>query len=282
MKQLQLADVLTTRGIATRLPHAEARRIFEGFLLTEGYSPRNVRRITFTQPPGGNHKTSLNELPTWTLTLSQANTTQMWAEELGCFVQVNVCPWRTKQCTLTCLGPIGRGGEPKTRKSREVRVRFLAQHPDAACTLVADELETAVGKVGLIGARLNTLSDQPWELIAPWIFDVAGVTFYDYTKGWARQVPANYHLTRSASERTGPADIVAAVDAGHTVAVVFDVKHRPQAKEQLPLPESYYGARVIDGDRTDERFNDVGVVVGLRAKGKAASLPVGGFVKAAS
>ena len=48
------------------------------------------------------------------------------------------------------------------------------------------------------------------------------------------------------------------------------------------MPTSHLGLTVIDGDKTDTRYDDSrGVVVGLRAKGKAAQLPVGGFVRAA-
>ena len=38
----------------------------------------------------------------------------------------------------------------------------------------------------------------------------------------------------------------------------------------VQLPETYLGYQVINGDQTDLRFNDdVGVIVGLKAKGKA-------------
>jgi hypothetical protein len=47
------------------------------------------------------------------------------------------------------------------------------------------------------------------------------------------------------------------------------------------LPETYLGRPVIDGDEHDLRFLDPsGVVVGLRAKGKARKQR-GGFVVAA-
>ena len=51
---------------------------------------------------------------------------------------------------------------------------------------------------------------------------------------------------------------------GLNVAVVFAVKRG------RPLPETFWGRRVIDADLTDLRYLDpAGVVCGLRAKGGA-------------
>ena len=73
-------------------------------------------------------------------------------------------------------------------------------------------------------------------------------------------LPANYHLTFSRSEKND-ADVLPLLRAGKQVAVVFAGK---------TLPTLYQGYRVIDGDRHDARFLDLrGVVIGLRAKGKA-------------
>ena len=59
------------------------------------------------------------------------------------------------------------------------------------------------------------------------------------------------------------------------MAVVFD------AGPGEELPPTYLGLPVIDGDASDLRFLDPpGVIVGLRAKGKARALPSGGFVRA--
>ena len=61
-----------------------------------------------------------------------------------------------------------------------------------------------------------------------------------------------------------PAHTLAALDAGHNVAVVFD------CKKSDPLPETWQGVPVIDGRTHDFRFTDpAGVVVGLSALGSA-------------
>jgi hypothetical protein len=252
-------NVLTMR--ASEIPAREARKIWREFRVSEGFADGGPLLGT------GNAKANKNALPTYTLSLFP--------------VYMGVCPFSTPECRATCLQDTGRGGEPRVTAGRKLRNRFLAAHLDAFASLVKAELIAAVRKHGAVACRLNTLSDVPWELVAPWLLDIAGVTFYDYTKNWSRVSMPNYSLTHSASERTSPADIVAKVATGATVAVVFETKYRSGAAVQHPLPETYYGAPVIDGDKTDERFNDTGVVVGLRAKGKAAQLPVGGFVKAA-
>ena len=76
-------------------------------------------------------------------------------------------------------------------------------------------------------------------------------------------MPKNYALTYSASEKTSDDTIRALVDEGENVAVVFSTS-RSRA-----LPVEYLGARVVDGDKTDARWQDPrGVIVGLRAKGR--------------
>jgi hypothetical protein len=91
------------------------------------------------------------------------------------------------------------------------------------------------------------------------------VQFYDYTKHpkpWLRTLP-NYHLTFSHSGHN-VADCLEALQHGINVAVVFSTRRGE------PLPETWNGSPVIDGDLHDCRFLDsAGVVVGLRAKGMA-------------
>jgi hypothetical protein len=86
------------------------------------------------------------------------------------------------------------------------------------------------------------------------------VQFYDYTKVRNRKVShlTNYHLTFSKADGNDM-DVRLIASTGMNVAVVF--------KE---VPDTYIGRTVIDGDETDLRFLDPkGVVVGLKAKGKA-------------
>ena len=99
--------------------------------------------------------------------------------------------------------------------------------------------------------------------IMDYFFDVQ---FYDYTKIVKRayaDLPPNYHLTLSyseADEEYAEEVLMAVADTGVNAAVVFRDR----------LPDTFKGFRVIDGDKDDLRFLDPkGVVVGLKAKGKA-------------
>ena len=100
------------------------------------------------------------------------------------------------------------------------------------------------------------------------------VTFYDYTKILGRKIKEipNYSLTFSAADGND-ADVSKAIVQGYNIAVVFGIK------KTLPMPETYLGIPVFNGDESDLRFLDPqGVVVGLYAKGKAKK-DTTGFVK---
>ena len=102
------------------------------------------------------------------------------------------------------------------------------------------------------------------------------VQHYDYTKigarvmrrGIARKLPANYSLTLSYSGENG-AEILAAVRAGVSVAVVVDADPRRKATELIPSELNLAGVSVavVDGDTDDLRFRDpIGSAVLLRFK----------------
>lgn len=204
-------------------------------------------------PPKGNYKLAKSATPTYGLALAQAATSGY-----------NVCPSSTPECRKHCVASAGKGALPKIKRARVVRTTFLAAIPQAFLRLLADEIDRAVREHGKVNVRLNTFSDLPWETIAPWLFTRWGdaVTFYDYTKVWGRVTPSNYVLTLSATERTQVADILAQTRQGRSVAVVVNVK-RGQ-----PIPPVFYArAKMIDGDATDDRTLDRGVVVALRPKG---------------
>ena len=204
------------------------------------------------------------------------------------------CPKRTAGCTAACLNTAGRGGmfkrgettnviqEARKRKTRmffENRVEFMR-------LLVAD-IELAIkqsAKVNLIPVfRLNGTSDLAFEkfevvrngqLFRNVFAAFPEIQFYDYTKILGRKVAhiANYHLTFSAADGND-ADVAKALAMGMNVATVFGIK------KTEPMPETYNGVAVFNGDDSDLRFLDPkGVVVGLYAKGKAKK-DTSGFVK---
>ena len=191
----------------------------------------------------------------------------------------NACPDATA-CADMCIDTTGR--MPMVRDARAYRSSlFYQDRAEFGARLIAETIADIKrnDKKGLRTAqRLNGTTDYAWEHIK---FD--GVTmpdrfqdvqFYDYTKSLkrARQhaagaMPSNYHLTFSRSENTLNYTVIELVQSGQNVAVVFD-----------KVPDTWLGLPVTNGDEHDLRFIDpVGVIVGLKAKGKAKK-DTAGFV----
>jgi len=202
----------------------------------------------------------------------------------------NTCPKATAGCKAACLNTDGRGGMFKkgetTNAIQKARIRktkmFYEQRQDFMLALKKD-IELAIKqskKLGLIPViRLNGTSDLSWEkydmIPGQNVFECfPDIQFYDYTKILGRKVKgiANYNLTFSAADGND-ADVYSAISQGYNIATVFGIK------KTLPMPETYIGRPVFNGDESDLRFLDPkGVVVGLYAKGKAKK-DTSGFVK---
>ena len=206
----------------------------------------------------------------------------------------NTCPKATAGCKAACLNTAGRGGMFKKGEStnmiQEARIRktafFFEERAGFMEWLVAD-IKLAIkqsAKKGLMPVfRLNGTSDLSWEkyevirdgkLYRNIFAAFPDVQFYDYTKVLGRKISGikNYHLTFSAADGND-ADVMKAIQQDYNVATVFGIK------KTLPMPESYNGLPVFNGDESDLRFLDPkGVVVGLYAKGKAKK-DTSGFVK---
>ena len=206
----------------------------------------------------------------------------------------NTCPKATAGCKAACLNTAGRGGMFKKGEStnmiQEARIRktafFFEERAGFMEWLVAD-IKLAIkqsAKKGLIPVfRLNGTSDLSWEkyevirdgkLYRNIFTAFPDVQFYDYTKVLGRKISdiKNYHLTFSAADGND-VDVMKAIQQDYNVATVFGIK------KTLPMPESYNGLPVFNGDESELRFLDPkGVVVGLYAKGKAKK-DTSGFVK---
>lgn len=209
------------------------------------------------------------------------------------------CPKRTAGCTAACLNTAGRGGMFKKGESTNViqearkrKTRLFFENRTEFMRLLVADIELAIrqsAKKGLIPVfRLNGTSDLSWEKYEVTVTDKAGqsiifrnifeafpfVQFYDYSKVLGRKVKniPNYHLTFSAADGND-LDVLRAIKDGYNVATVFGIK------KTEPMPETYNGLPVFNGDDSDLRFLDPkGVVVGLYAKGKAKK-DTSGFVK---
>jgi hypothetical protein len=208
----------------------------------------------------------------------------------------NLCPNSSPGCRDACLYTSGRGAFPAVMKARIAKTqRFHKDRAAFMAELVSDvaALIRKAKRAGLIPVvRLNGTSDLPWENIpldgcargqyARNLMDAfPDVQFYDYTKSYrraeqhaTRSLPANYHLTFSRSE-CNDRDVRRVLESGGNVAVVFSTRKGD------PLPETWNGAPVVNGDESDLRFLDGyhegGIVVGLYAKGRARK-DASGFV----
>jgi hypothetical protein len=206
----------------------------------------------------------------------------------------NTCPKATVGCKTACLNTAGRGGMFKkgetTNVIQEARIRktqFFFEERAGFFEWLVKDIELGIkqsAKKNLIPVfRLNGTSDLSFEkyevvrngVLYRNIFEAfAEVQFYDYTKILGRKVNAiaNYHLTFSAADGNDN-DVRKAIAQGYNVATVFGIK------KSLPMPDTYEGRPVFNGDDSDLRFLDPqGVVVGLYAKGKAKK-DTTGFVK---
>jgi hypothetical protein len=227
--------------------------------------------------PGDQPKLGKNDKPTYTFMAVPASGVGAYRPGRRA---VNLCPAATPGCRAACLSTAGRGAFSSVQMGRACRTGFMLDHPAAFLSRLHSEVIRRHEELGGIMLRLNCVSDIRWEIATAWLIDdlgERGVTLYDYTAFSPEQRPdpesAHYYLTRSAKETHTDADVVALVHAGHNVALPFAVRRGE------PLPETWHGVPVIDGDRTDDRTADPrGVIVGLRAKGKGRQ-DKSGFVR---
>jgi len=206
----------------------------------------------------------------------------------------NTCPKATPGCKAACLNTAGRGGMFRKGENTNViqqarirKTRFFFENRAEFMRLLVADIELAIKQAAKKGFtpvfRLNGTSDLSWEKYSVIRNGVEytnvfaafpNIQFYDYTKILGRKIVniANYSLTFSAADGNDD-DVTKAIAQGYNIATVFGIK------KTLPMPETYMGLPVFNGDDSDLRFLDPkGVIVGLYAKGKAKS-DTTGFVK---
>lgn len=230
-----------------------------------------------------------------TTILTQGNAKIVKGEELGYVTKgihfapaqlsgFEVCQWRSKGCTASCLNTAGRGRMNSIQASRIAKTKLFFDKQLDFLAKLSKEISSSIKSATKRGMnsvfRLNLTSDISWESVffnekePKTIFDkFPSIQFYDYTKSFKRmcaflgkpftkgeqKFPCNYHLTFSRSEHNDTkCEMVLAM--GGNVAVVF----------RNQLPKTWKGYEVVNGDANDLRFLDKkGVVVGLIEKGMA-------------
>lgn len=176
-----------------------------------------------------------------------------------------VCPNASPACKAACLYYAGMGVFSNVQKARIEKTRFYLTERKAFIEQLKKEIGQAIKQAQKQKLRavfrLNVLSDIRWEETDV-ISSFPETPFYDYTKNaktFEKALPSNYSLTFSRSEINEVA-CIKLLKRGANVAAVF----------RNELPPEWNDFRVVDGDKNDLRFLDPsGVVVGLRAKGKA-------------
>lgn len=251
---MDLPRELIKRGPFTLIDFKEAQERWQVFRLDHNAQGHPA----LLTDPDGNAKFAKTKAEVYGLALAQARTSLV----------TNVCPYSTPECRKGCVSYAGMGVFKNVQAGRIRKTGFLKRDPEAFLTLLTREIEKVWTKHGLNARiRLNTFSDISWELVHPDLFKIAPrLKYYDYTKVPLDvrnpNVPKNYRLTYSASEKTTDEEITNMLQVGRNVAIVFDVKRH------VDLPKLHLGYRVVDGDKSDDRYIDPrGVVIGLRSKG---------------
>lgn len=194
-----------------------------------------------------------------------------------------VCPMRSLGCTAACLHTAGNPAYMKGKNAARIRkTKMYFEERDLFMAQLYADIEklqkTALSRGLTCGVRLNATSDIPWERVLhngktlmEWF---PKVKFMDYTKRHNRKdLPSNYKLVYSRAEDNDDR-CLEAMRNGMNVAVVFGKK---------PLPDTFFGKKVVDGDEHDWRWHEYEtypnerVVIGLKAKGKGKE-DTSGFV----
>jgi len=209
-----------------------------------------------------NAKTVKNSLKTFILYLSPFNLNS---------AGINICPKASNGCAVACLNTAGRAGIfPMIGEARKRKTDFYINDRQAFCEMLLKELKNLSKRGEKIAVRLNGTSDLDFHAIIKNrtgfdILTLPNLIYYDYTKiiGKALKYSGtkNYTITFSRSE-VNETECATALQNGINVATVFSKK----------LPAQYLGAKVLDGDKRDDLMlsqRGKGVIIGLRAKGKA-------------
>lgn len=208
----------------------------------------------------------------------------------------NMCPGHSPECLSNCLIYSGQMIMPNAVAARKWRTLLLQQDPEQFGRLLQRDIDAHlrwVVKRGLLPAvRFNGTSDYHWEewevphlgeTIHQYLLRVSPETVInEYTKRYSFMkrylegaYTPNLYATFSLHERN-ELQAMDILRRGGNVTVVF------KAKVGQPLPSSWWGRPVLDGDVDDLRWMDRGrahamgldasrgLVIGLRAKGKAA------------
>jgi hypothetical protein len=210
-----------------------------------------------------------------------------------------VCPHSTK-CTVVCLiteagrdeGHWDTAGDAERwmssiKRTQLARLILTLCRPSVALTLELEMIRRTADLADRLGRgfrwRVNVADDIAREANPVYAATLAELrerygrtVAYSYTKRADRVTTAGHYLCLSATEKTTDAQISARLESGGTVAVPLLGIRKGQ-----PMPGTYRGFPLADGDTSDDRTTDpAGHVIGLRVKGRRApAMAHGGFLR---
>jgi hypothetical protein len=205
---------------------------------------------------------------------------------------VNVCPYASAACILVCV--LWFAGRTVTRTVREAatkRTKLWHYDPTTFYARLRRELAALARKAARDGVRafcrLNVASDinHPHEIAT----SNPSITLYDYTKDVEKaaaygrgELPANYHVSYSVSERSTFDTVKALHTLGVNLVCVFDSHYFGPLHRFGIVPATVivrskatgeeFTVETVDGDIHDLRvpeFDGRGKMVVLRAKSGA-------------
>jgi hypothetical protein len=229
-----------------------------------------------------------------------ANALGLFPDELLKVLSRSVCSHKTTGCGNVCL--ITEAGRDEHRwvnasaadrwsgnikRAQLARLILTLARPDAALTLELEAMQRTAEVAADIGRgfrwRVNIADDIAREVNPRYRYSLIDsaresgqAVAYSYSKRPDRFSTAAHTVCLSASERTTDEQIAARLAAAGTVAVPLLGIGRDE-----PMPATYRGFPLVDGDKTDDRTSDpAGHCVGLRVKGsRAATLDHRGFLR---
>ena len=177
---------------------------------------------------------------------------------------INTCKM-VGACRHDCL--VASGRMVYQTESRIARTRAFYGYPVDFLTDLINQIQIAALQAHLNGdilfMRPNGTSDIRWEKVLNLdllVQDITGLGgFYDYTKFplYARKPSKAYHLTYSADEHIHAEQrSIEYRKHGYPVTMVVENEDYKELKKN---------PAIIDGDKSDQRYHDDGIVI-LRAK----------------
>tara|TARA_R100001530_G_scaffold133088_1_gene106078 strand:- start:479 stop:1357 length:879 start_codon:yes stop_codon:yes gene_type:complete len=234
---------ITTRERVMAISLEEAyERIFPFFPAIKQYSSANKLAGALLSQNFKLEKIGTQEEKAIGLALSPHKTAGHWLSE-----PVNFCIGASKDCIKACLNGSGHNVLEYNEQIKICRSVALLADPEAFLRLLVHAIDKLDPRTFI---RLNVLSDIPWELVCPWLFEMYSGNdpkrprrrFYDYTKIFGRNPPGNYHLVHSYSGyNAGLCKEV--MGNGGSVAVV-GIRERPK---------TFWNYQTVDGDAHDIR-----------------------------